>query len=59
MHILARRWSTRRWVRRVRPTFVLSKRALDALDPDLFKGLNEACGAEPTRGSSPADAKIR
>jgi type IV secretory pathway TraG/TraD family ATPase VirD4 len=53
MHLLARRWSALRWVRRVRPTFVLTKRALDALDPDLLTDLNEACGRGPAGGSSP------
>jgi hypothetical protein len=55
MHALARRWSTLRWVRRVRPTFVLSKRALDMLDPRLRAMLNDVCGPESTRGSSPTD----
>ncbi len=58
MQTLARRWSALRWVRRVRPTFVLSKRALDALDPHLLKGLGEVCGCEPTRVSSPQDADL-
>ncbi len=55
MHALARRWSTLRWVRRVRPTFVLSRRALDMLDPRLLATLDDLCGPEATRGPSPAD----
>jgi hypothetical protein len=43
MHVLGRRWSALRWVRRVRPSFILSKRALDALDPSLLRRLREIC----------------
>jgi type IV secretory pathway TraG/TraD family ATPase VirD4 len=54
MHALARRWSVLRWVRRVRPTFVLSRRALDLLDPGLRAKLEQACGPESRRDSCPA-----
>ena len=54
MHALARRWSVLRWVRRVRPAFVLSRRALDMLDPGLRARLEDACGPESLGDSSPA-----
>jgi type IV secretory pathway TraG/TraD family ATPase VirD4 len=54
MHALARRWSALRWVRRVRPSFVLSRRALDMLDPRLRATLSEAHGLESPAGPSPA-----
>ncbi len=38
-----RRWAVLRWVRRVRPVFVLERRALDALDPALRSRLAAAC----------------
>ncbi|HLW60587.1 MAG TPA: type IV secretory system conjugative DNA transfer family protein [bacterium] len=44
MHALARRWSALRWVRRVRPSFVLSRRALDALDSRLARRLESSIG---------------
>jgi type IV secretory pathway TraG/TraD family ATPase VirD4 len=44
MHALARRWSALRWVRRVRPSFVLSRRALDALDSRLAQRLENSIG---------------
>ena len=46
MHGLARRWSALRWVRRVRPSFILSRRALDALDPRLARRLVDVCARE-------------
>jgi hypothetical protein len=54
MHALARRWSALRWVRRVRPTFVLSRRAVGMLDPRLRARLEDACGPESGCDSSPA-----
>lgn len=53
MHVLGRRWSALRWVRRVRPTFILSKRALEALDPPLLQRLREICDREPAQPPSP------
>ena len=44
MQALARRWSALRWVRRVRPSFVLSRRALDALDERLTRRLESRIG---------------
>jgi type IV secretory pathway TraG/TraD family ATPase VirD4 len=44
MHAIVRRWSVLRWVRRVRPLFVLERRALEALDADLVRRLAAACG---------------
>lgn len=38
-----RRWATLRWVRRVRPVFVLERRALDTLDVVLRRRLVAAC----------------
>ena len=49
MHEIARRWSALRWVRRVRPTFVLNKRALSALDAALAQRLDAACACPPAR----------
>ncbi len=46
MHATVRRWSVLRWVRRVRPMFVLERRALEALDADLVRRLAAACGPE-------------
>ncbi len=46
MHALGQRWSVLRWVRRVRPSFVLTRRALNALDPALLQRLGNLCGAE-------------
>jgi len=43
MHDLARRWSALRWVRRVRPSFILSRRALDVLDPRLARRIADVC----------------
>ena len=43
IHEIARRWSALRWVRRVRPTFVLTKRALSVLDAALAHRLDAAC----------------
>jgi type IV secretory pathway TraG/TraD family ATPase VirD4 len=40
MQALARRWSVPRWVRRVRPSFVLSRRAVEALDQRLLEHLH-------------------
>ena len=40
MYELARRWSSLRWLRRVHPSFVLSKLALDALDERLARRLH-------------------
>lgn len=41
------RWAGLRWVRRLRPAFVLERRALDALEPSLRERLRAAC--EPAR----------
>ena len=49
MHEIARRWSALRWVRRVRPTFVLNKRALSVLDAALARRLDAACARTPAR----------
>jgi hypothetical protein len=46
MHALSRRWSALRWVRRVRPAFVLTRRALGALDPALLERLGNLCRSE-------------
>ena len=47
MHEIARRWSELRWVRRVRPTLVLNKRALSLLDAALARRLDAACAGAP------------
>ena len=52
MHTLSRRWSALRWVRRVRPAFVLTRRALEALDPGLLARLGDLCGTEVPSSSS-------
>jgi type IV secretory pathway TraG/TraD family ATPase VirD4 len=49
MHEIARRWSALRWVRRVRPTFVLNKRALSVLDAPLAQRLDAACARAPAQ----------
>jgi hypothetical protein len=36
---IVRRWAARRWVKHVRPVFVLERRALETLDEDLQRGL--------------------
>jgi type IV secretory pathway TraG/TraD family ATPase VirD4 len=41
--VVLRRWATLRWVRRVRPVFILERRALDALDVTLRRRLVAAC----------------
>jgi hypothetical protein len=51
MHTLSRRWSALRWVRRVRPAFVLTRRALEALDPALLERLGNLCGSEAPRST--------
>jgi hypothetical protein len=43
---ILRRWAALRWVRRVRPVFVLERRALDALDATLRRSLADACASE-------------
>lgn len=43
-HATLRRWAALRWVRRVRPAFVLERRAIDALSEALRRRLAEACG---------------
>lgn len=40
------RWAALRWVRRVRPVFVLEKRAIEALDASLRRRLADACSPE-------------
>ena len=50
-----RRWAALRWVRRVRPVFVLEKRAIEALDASLRRRLADACSPEarkPQGGSN-------
>jgi hypothetical protein len=42
-----RRWAARRWVKHVRPVFVLERRALETLDEDLQQRLLEI--ASPRR----------
>ncbi len=49
MHAVGRRWSVLRWVRRVRPSFVLTRRALGALDPALLQRLGTLCSSEDPR----------
>jgi hypothetical protein len=49
MHEIARRWSTLRWVRRVRPTLVLNRRALSVLDARLAQRLDAACANAPAQ----------
>jgi type IV secretory pathway TraG/TraD family ATPase VirD4 len=53
MHVLGRRWSALRWVRRIRPMFILNKRALEALDPRLLQRLREICDRDPAQPPSP------
>jgi hypothetical protein len=36
---VVRRWAARRWVKNVRPVFVVERCALDTLDPDLQRRL--------------------
>ncbi len=43
---VVRRWAALRWVRRIRPVFVLERRALDALDAVLRRRLDDACPPE-------------
>lgn len=43
---IIRRWAALRWVRRVRPVFVLEKRAIEALDASLRRRLADACSPE-------------
>jgi len=52
MHVLGRRWSALRWVRRVRPVFILNKRALEALDPFLLQRLRDICDRDPAQPPS-------
>jgi len=54
MHETARRWAALRWVRRVRPVYVLERRALSALRPDLARRLAHACA--PEAGGAPMSA---
>lgn len=42
-HVTLRRWAALRWVRRVRPVFVLERRALEALDPASGGRLAAVC----------------
>lgn len=44
---MLRHWAALRWVRRVRPVFVLERRALEALDQTLRQRLADACSREP------------
>jgi len=44
---IMRRWAALRWVRRIRPVFVLERRALEALDTVLRRRLLDACSTEP------------
>lgn len=46
MHVIVRRWAALRWVRRVRPVFVLERRALEVLETDLVRRLAAACGTD-------------
>jgi type IV secretory pathway TraG/TraD family ATPase VirD4 len=57
MHRLARRWSTLRWVRRVRPTFVLTRRALDRLDRDLRARLERIDAEQAGTGTGAAETR--
>ena len=43
---IIRRWASLRWVRRVRPIFVLEKGAIEALDASLRRRLTDACSPE-------------
>jgi hypothetical protein len=43
MHVVGRRWSVLRWVRRVRLSFVLSKRALECARSISPPALHEIC----------------
>ncbi len=47
-----RRWAALRWVRRVRPSFVLERRAIEALHEPLRRRLVEACGQGGDDGSA-------
>lgn len=42
MHQTARRWTALRWVRRIRPTFTLTRQALNAVDIGLANRLSTA-----------------
>lgn len=44
---IIRRWAALHWVRRVRPVFVLERRAIEALDASLRRRLSDACSPEP------------
>ncbi len=42
-HSLLRRWAELRWVRQVRPAFVLERRAIEAVGPVLMEQLTAIC----------------
>jgi hypothetical protein len=42
-HVVLRRWAALRWVRRIRPSFVLERHAIGVLDEPLRRRLSEAC----------------
>ena len=52
---VVRRWAARRWVRQVRPVFVLERCALDALGPDLQRRLAAALHELPAIRSRSGD----
>ncbi len=47
-----RRWAALRWVRRIRPVFVLERRALEALVPALRGRLGAACAKDAEDAAS-------
>jgi len=49
---VVRRWAARRWVRQVRPVFVVERAALDSLGPDLRRRLTALCGTGRVPSSS-------
>lgn len=49
---VVRKWAARRWVRQVRPVFVIERTALDTLAPELRLRLNTFCGANAVSSST-------
>jgi type IV secretory pathway TraG/TraD family ATPase VirD4 len=47
-----RKWAARRWVRQVRPVFVIERAAFDTLDPELRRRLTALCGTARVFSSS-------
>jgi hypothetical protein len=51
-HSVVRKWAARRWVRQVRPVFVIERTALDTLAPELRLRLNAFCEANAVSSST-------